>query len=532
MRPEGRGELDSLYFDYPHFDPPDRAALSSRMKVAIVGAGPIGMIAALTLARYGVGSTLIEARSTFNDGSRALCISRSSFNTLQVLGVVAPFVRHAVPYLSGRCFFRGTEFLQFHMDDPKDEKYRPMYNLQQQYIEKYLHDAVAANPLIDMRWQTACTRVADCPDGVTLTLEDSEGAYAVRADWVLAADGARSTLRKLRGLRLNGDNYEGRYVIADIKMRHPIPVERIALFDPDRRPGSTVLVHQQPDDIWRIDYQLRDGEREEDALREGAIRAAVAAVLDECGYDAPWELEWWSIYSANTLALDDYRDGRVFFIGDSAHIVPIFGVRGFNNGVLDANNLGWKLAAVLNGQAAPALLDSYTPERRGATLDVFAQSSKSAQFMTPRSRGFRVMRDAALSLALDFEFAGKFANPRNMVPYGYRDSALTVADTESWAGGPGPGDAAPNVRLDDGFLLDRCGPGFTVLCFGDGIGGTIPDDVAMVVLPADGVVAKAYAAGPGSVYLIRPDLFVAARWQAGDAAVVTAQIATILSGGR
>ena len=141
------------------------------------------------------------------------------------------------------------------------------------------------------------------------------------------------------------------------------------------------------------------------------------------------------------------------------------------------------------------------------------------------------MRDAALSLALDFEFAGKFANPRNMVPYGYGDSPLTAADADGWAGGPGPGDAVPNVRLDDGFLLDRCGPGFTALCFGDGIDGAMPDGVTVVVLPADGAVARAYAAGLGSVYLIRPDLFVAARWQAGDAAVVTAQIATILAGG-
>ncbi len=89
-----------------------------------------------------------------------------------------------------------------------------------------------------------------------------------------------------------------------------------------------MLIHRQPDDLWRIDYQLRPGEDEAEALKEASIRARVSAILKDVGHEGAWELEWWSIYSANTLCLDDYRHGRVFFIGDCAHIVPIFGVRG------------------------------------------------------------------------------------------------------------------------------------------------------------------------------------------------------------
>ncbi len=316
--------------------------------------------------KVGIASVLLEAGSTFGDGSRAICVARQSFHILERIGAVAPFLNKALGWTTGRSFYRGHQILEFEMPDSPRDKYRPMYNIQQQFIEQYLWDAIAAEPLIETRWQSEVIGLSDTPDGVLLTVRDPAGSYDLPADWVLAADGARSPIRKLRGLRLKGENYEGRYVIADVQMAHDYPTIRRALFDPACRPGGTVLVHKQPDDIWRIDYQLRDDERTEDALDEAEVRRSVAAVLAEIGHHGDWALEWWSVYSANTLALDDYRDGRVFFIGDSAHIVPIFGVRGLNNGLADAQNIAWKLSRVIAGHAPEGLLDSYSPERRGS----------------------------------------------------------------------------------------------------------------------------------------------------------------------
>ncbi|MCC6008901.1 MAG: FAD-dependent monooxygenase, partial [Rhodobacteraceae bacterium] len=438
MRPAGRGELDSLYFDYPHFAPPARPDHEPVHPVAIVGAGPVGMVAALTLARHGVRSVLLDRKSSFNDGSRAICISRSSFHILDQLGAAGPFLDKALGWTMGRSFYRGRQILEFAMPDSADEKFRPMYNLQQQYIEAFLWAAVARSPLIASRWQSEVTGLEQDAGQVRLRVSDPNGDYVLPARWVIAADGARSAVRQMCGLRLKGDNHEGRYVIADVQMRHDYPTIRRALFDPVCRPDGTVLIHRQPDDIWRIDYQLHDDESTETALREENVRAAVAAVLGEIGHHSGWELEWWSVYSANTLLLDDYRHGRVFLAGDSAHIVPIFGVRGLNNGIADGHNIGWKLAAVLNGQAGPALLDSYTPERRGATLDVFANAIRSTRFMTPPSHGWRLMRDAALSLALSDPRFGQLANPRQMTPYTYGDSPLTTEDDPSFRAGPVP----------------------------------------------------------------------------------------------
>ncbi|MFC3230667.1 FAD-dependent monooxygenase [Marinibaculum pumilum] len=548
MRPAGRGELDSLYFEYPHFEPPDRPAAEPRRRVAIVGAGPVGLTAALALAAEGVPSLLLERKATFNDGSRAICIARQSFHILERLGALAPFLEKALPWTTGRSFYRGRQVLEFEMPDGPDEKFRPMYNLQQQYIERFLWQAASASPLVEIRWQSEVAGIADRDGGVTLEVRDPAGSYAVTADWLLAADGARSPVRGMRNLRLQGENFEGRYVIADVRMAHDYPTIRRALFDPACNPGSTVLVHRQPEDIWRIDYQLPEGESAEEATREEVVRDRVAAILGEIGHRGTWELEWWSVYAANTLALADYRDGRVFFLGDAAHIVPIFGVRGLNNGIADAADIGWKLGRVVAGGAGEGLLASYTPERRDATLDVFANATKSTRFMTPPTRGWRLMRDAALGLALRHDFARPFANPRQMAPYTYAASPLTADDDPAFDGaGPAPGSVLPNLRLAaGGFLSDRLGPGFTLLLFSAGaaaaeamlrplrardpdlrllcIGGAMPD----ALHDPDGRIAARFAAGPGSAWLVRPDMYIAGRWRQAEPAAVASCLARLL----
>ena len=552
MRPAGKGPLDSLYFSYPAFAArraPELDGASARHPVAIVGAGPIGMTAALALARYGVRSVLLDAKDTFNDGSRAICIARPSMQILERVGAVRPFLAKALGWRHGRTYYRGEEIYRLEMPHTHHEKFLPMYNLQQQWIEKYLHDAVAACDLIDMRWQSAAAGLAQDGAGATLDVVSPHGTYRLEADYVLAADGARSPLRAMLGLRLKGDNHEGRYVIADVRMEHDFPTERRAFFGSRANPGGTVLVHRQPDGIWRVDYQLAPGEDEAEAMREESIRARVGAILADIGHAGKWELEWWSVYSANTLLLDAYRHGRAFFIGDAAHIVPIFGVRGLNNGLADAFNIGWKLGLVLNGGAGEALLESYSPERRGATLDVFANATKSTRFMTPPTRGWTLARDAALSLSLRHAFPRALANPRQMQPYTYKDGPLTPfsARDAEFAGGPPCGAASPDAHLTDGtFLLERAGPALTAILFTEAapdaqalaalvaLGALDPLLVALIVrrrgasgselADPDGAVAAVFSAAPGTVYLLRPDSHVAGRWRSCVTAEVLAEI--------
>ncbi|MBW6392544.1 FAD-dependent monooxygenase [Billgrantia antri] len=558
MRPAGRAETDSLYFDYPYFPfvrPPELDGWAVRHRVAIVGAGPVGVTAALELARHGIESVVLDDKATVNDGSRAICISRHSLEILQQLGVDAPFVAKGLGWTQGRTYFRDREIFRFEMPHSEQERFLPMINLQQQYIEKFLIDKAGESGLVELRWQSAVTGVSQDEDGVTLEVTTPEGDYRLECDYLLAADGARSVVRKAFGLALHGEAYEGRYVIADIRLRSDFPTERRAFFHSHALPDTTILVHKQPDDIWRIDYQLGPEEDPQAAVEEASIRERVSLIVREVlGEGDDWELEWWSLYKAHTLALDDYRHGRVLFIGDSAHLVPIFGVRGLNNGLADAANAGWKLASVLKGLAPDRLLDSYSPERRGATLDVFANAGKSTRFMTPPSRGYRLMRDAALTLALHNDYASGFANPRQVTPYTYAESPLTLPDDADFEAGPIPGAPLPNRRLgEDDYLLDHLGTGFVLLHFSeDGRPDpTLAERLATLqargqavellrvarepgaegaLVDCDGGLFAAYGAEPGSAYLVRPDRHVAARWKHLDPADLEPALVTTLGG--
>lgn len=547
MRPAGKGELDSLYFEYPTFTAPSRAhtLTHNQYKVAIVGAGPIGMFAALTLARFGVASVVFDNKATFNDGSRAICVQRSSYHALERAGALGPFLNKALGWTKGRTFYRGQQILEFEMPHSDSEKYLPMYNIQQQFIEQYLWDAVNASDLIEVRWCSEVTAIADTAIGPCLTVQDTHGSYDCSADWVLAADGARSPVRKMRGKRLNGENFSGRYVIADVQMDHDYPTIRRALFDSASNPDKTILIHRQPDNIWRIDYQLPNGQHETDAIQESAIRVNVRKILNDIGYHGPWELEWWSIYSANTLALDNYRDGQVIFIGDSAHIVPIFGVRGLNNGLADAENAAWKLARVLNGLSNETLMDSYSPERRGATLDVFENASKSARFMTPPTKGWELMRDAALSLSLDHTWAGDFANPRQMEPFTYSDGGAVLTVSPSITSVK-LGAVLPNENLSGGdYLSDILGNSFTLLVLDETALAKITElqtslqriDPQLEIITSrqiqtqfgEAALSRVHArlgTQAGATLLIRPDGYLAGAWNTCDSDQISQQMNT------
>lgn len=447
------------------------------------------------------------------------------------------------------------------MPHSENERFSPMYNIQQQYIEQFLVDKVLEYPeLIDLRWQSEVIALSsDSKQGVELTVKTPEGDYRLQGEYLFAADGARSRVRKMLGQPLNGDNLPGNYVIADIRMDHDFPTERRSFFESEANPNATIFIHKQPDNIWRVDWQILDEEDRDEAVEEKTIRSRVQAILDMIGHAGPWELEWWSIYTANTLCLDDYRHGRVIFIGDSAHIVPIFGVRGLNNGFADAVNAAWKLAYVLNGEAQERLLDSYCPERRGATLDVFRSAGKSSRFMTPPSRGYQLMRKAVLELSLSQEFTRPFADPRQVQPYTYSDSPITSFKDRNAAmtRGPTAGAAAINRRIaSEDYLLDHLGIGFTGLYFCEA--ESMPAEVLecfhhlreldknfapLVVAPRhldlqgleliqdkQGDIFEGYGAEDGTFYLLRPDRHVAARWHSINTEEVRLALCTALGG--
>ncbi len=525
----------------------DNGQEARRHKVVIVGGGPVGLVAALGLARQGVASVVIEADSSVCHGSRAICISRRSLEIVERLGAAEGFLKIGLPWTGGRSFYRDTEVLHFTMPQDDNQKLPPMINLAQYHIEQILLDAAERHAdLIDIRWQTRVTAMAQDGAGVALQLSTPAGDYALRADWMIAADGGRSTIREAMGLQLQGASYEGRYVIVDIALASARPTERLAYFDPPSNPGSTVLVHKQPDNIWRIDYQVADGDNAEQAVMPENVLPRVQSLLDMMGERAPWSPIWITMYKANALTLEKYRHGRVLFAGDAAHLLPIFGVRGANSGIDDADNAAWKLAYVIKGLAGDALLDSYSSERVAAAHENLSYGTKSTEFMAPPSFAFALMRTAVLSLAAKHPGVRSLINPRQSSAIAYTASPLNSTQDDAWSAGPAPGSVLPECPLTavrDGVeqvlhMTDLLGPGFTVFQFGDGAAEAC-DGVTTVQLARgrtfggryfdhSGRLFAMYGAHDGAVYLVRPDGHVAGRWRTASAATVRAAVDRVL----
>ena len=421
----------SLYFPYqvyPAFVP--SPGILNRSPVVIVGAGPIGLTLALELARHGVRSIVLAAQQQVCEGSRAIVFTRRSMEIFQQVGVSEVVAEQGLPWRFGNSYYRGQRV--FRMEAPVDphDRFAPMTNLQQQYLEQHLVEAAQAQPLIEVRWGNKVIDIEQGVDGAVLQVDTPGDAYSLEADWVVAADGARSGLRSLLGLKLEGASYEGRFVIADIRIKLDLPTERLAFFDPAWNPGNTVLMHREPGDIWRIDYQLPVDETPEQALHPDSLRERINAQLAMLGVENPvWELDWSSVYSARALTLAQYINDRVIFAGDAAHLLPIFGVRGANTGFQDCHDLGWKLALHIKGLAGAGLLASYSDERVKAAREIIEEAGKSTRFMAPPSRGYRLLRDAVLSLSLTREFVRPLYHWRTSRAHDYADSQLTaVAD--------------------------------------------------------------------------------------------------------
>lgn len=509
--------------------------LPSRVPVLIAGGGPVGLACAALLARRGIASLVIEADEGYCSGSRAICISRRSLEILSWAGAEQAMRDKALPWTGGRSFWRDREVLHFEMPHEPAQRFAPMVNIQQYYVEQFLHEALAGQPA-QVAWSHRVAGVRQDADGVQVDIEGPQGRASVRAQYLVACDGGRSTVREQLGLALEGMQYEGRYVIVDIVQKTQRPVERLAWFDPPSNPGSTLLMHRQPDDVWRIDYQLRDDEDGAAALESARILPRIQSHLDMIGEREPWRLLWSSMYNAKCLTLPGYRHGRVLFAGDAGHLVPIFGVRGLNSGLDDAGNLAWKLAAVLQGRAHAALLDSYSVERVHATRENLAYGAKSTEFMAPPNFAFALMRDAALRLALDEPRVRSLINPRQSAPIAYVGSPLNGPESGEWRSAmAAPGRPAPEALLrgEQGDLhLTRCfGRGFVAVVFEEGDGPARLDECegfTRVRIPAGadplGQARERYGVG-GRMVVVRPDGYVFGRWAGEDLAAVRRELA-------
>ncbi|WBY02366.1 FAD-dependent oxidoreductase [Ramlibacter tataouinensis] len=541
------------YPRFPYKAPTDlRSDPPQRRPLIVVGAGPVGLAAAIDARLQGIPVLLLDEDDTVSIGSRAVCYAKRTLEILDRFGVGDPLVDKGVGWNVGRTFFGEQEVYRFDLLPEPGHKRPGMINLQQYYLEEALI-ARATELGADLRWKHKVVSIQPADDHVRLQVETPDGLFAIEADWLIAADGARSPIRRMLGLEVDGRIFMDRFLIADVVMKADYPAERWLWFDPPFHPHQTVLLHKQADNVWRIDFQLGwDADPQEERKPENVI-PRLQAMLGE----RPFELEWVSIYTFQCRRMKDLRANRVLFVGDAAHQVSPFGARGANSGFQDVDDLLWKLRLVMAGQAPDRLLDTYSRDRIDAADENLLNSTRSTDFITPKSRASKTFRNAVLHLAREHAFARRLVNSgRLSVPSFLTGSVLNTPDAEAFEGRMVPGapmDDAP-LRIDghDDWLLDRVGNGFRLLVFApsaqavpagwrDKLAELAHDPIpvtALVVAPdggalpgftvaqdPTGLAAQRYDARDGAVYLIRPDQHVAARWRAFDAARVRAAVA-------
>ena len=529
----GTGEqVQAIKFPYVH-SPDQDAEQPIRHPIVIVGAGPVGLSAAIDLAQRGQPVLVVDNDDRLSLGSRALCFAKRTLEIWDRLGVGESMVDKGVSWNVGKVFLRDEQVYQFNLL-PESAHERPAFiNLQQYYCEAYLVERALQLPNIEIRWKNTLTALQTRDDGALLTLDTPEGSYQIDASWVIACDGGRSPVRNMMGLDSKGRIFQDRFLIADVKMKADFPTERWFWFDPPFHRNQSVLLHREPDNVWRIDFQLGwDADPEEEKKPENII-PRVQAML---GKDVEFTLEWASVYTFACLRMDKFVHGRVIFAGDAAHGVSHFGARGANSGVQDADNLAWKLDWVLKGRAGLDLLNSYGMEREYAADENILNSTRATDFITPKSEISRMFRDQVLGLARDHEFARRIVNSgRLSVPATLHETSLNTPDVDAFKGRMVPGapltDAPVQRTSRDTWLLRSLGPEFTLLVFGDApswapsLSNVTVLRIGMDLLDTQGLLAQRLDATPGTAYLIRPDQHVSGRWRKPNEEAVRAALA-------
>lgn len=515
--------------------------------VVIVGAGPSGLAAAIDLAKQGIHSIVLDDNNTVSVGSRALCFAKRSLEIIDRLGCVEPMLEKGVTWQHGRVFFQDREVYDFNLLPEDGHRIPAFINLQQYYFEEFLvnraHDFAE---LIDLRWKHKVIDVDAQPDSTAIKVSTQDGDYQLTCDYLLVSDGANSRIRDMLGLECKGQVFQDRFLIADVVMKADFPTERWFWFDPPFHPNQSVLLHKEPDNVWRIDFQLGWDADPEEEKKEENIRPRVQAML---GQDVEFELEWASVYTFRCRKMDNFIHHSVIFMGDAAHQVSPFGARGANGALQGVENLAWKLARVFKAQAPKVLLSTYNTERQHGAAENLLNSTRATDFITPKSHISQVFRDVTLELAEKHAFARSLVNSgRLSMPCRYDSSPLNTPDAD---GGPSevrPGsptkDAPIRLGEQNAWLLNQFGNDFTLLLdgrVGDEHAATLFKDLGVlldrcldanlvivgptphvlstlprttVVDDVEGLVTQRYGLKAGGGYLIRPDQHIAARWHA------------------
>jgi 3-(3-hydroxy-phenyl)propionate hydroxylase len=539
--------------EYPFVEPPElKSGAVLRHPVVIVGGGISGLTLACSLARLGVAAILLDEDNTVGvkgASSRGICYTQKSLEIFDKLGIYDRIAKKGVQWSVGRTFAGADEVYSFDLRQQGNfnlSTQPPFINIQQFYIEGFLVERILELGHVDLRWKSRVTAFEQNADFATLTVDTPAGRYRIEADHVIDATGSHTAFHEWCGATMQSRRGDDRWCIADVRFSRRPPVERHTWVEAPFNENRAVWQHLMADDVWRIDYQMAPDADPDTVSREDVVRERLAR---QFGADTEVEIVWVGSYAYRSQCLDSLRIGRVFFMGDTAKIVSPFGARGGNTGVADADNLAWKLAAVLRGRASPKLLDSYNDERLDAAQQNVRVTNRTARFLRPADGMERTFRAAAIGLARQHVFARSLINTGRMaVANTYTRSSICESTG---------GQSVQNVafRWPDNTpgavndLLRWAGSDLLVLVFGDvspaaaqrlqQLAQHAPVRCVQVVGPDDRAQALEHVRDPqghlqGACHvfghawaLVRPDGYLGATGEAVDGDLVSAVECTL-----
>lgn len=508
--------------------------------VVIVGAGPVGLALAVDLAQRNIEVVLVDQKTAVGKGSRAVTFAKRTLEIFDKLGIGEAVVQHGTQWSISRTYYKD-EMIDAKNLQPEEGLKRPAYvNIQQYHIEDYLVKRALQLPQITMCWGTTLLSHQQNEDEVVLTLSDPQGEYQLKSKYLIAADGANSPIRNALNLPFKGQKFKDRFLIVDVVMAADFSPERHFWFSPSFHEGHSVLLHKQPDDIWRVDFQLGWDCDPQQEIEEERVQARLKKMLGE---DVNFDIKWLSVYTFECRKLTNFKEGKVIFIGDAAHRVSPFGARGANSGFQDADNLSWKLEQVITGRATETLLESYNEERQIAALENIAQSSRSTDFITPKSEQSFRFRNAILTLAKKHRFAKNMINSGRLSTATDHLSSSINATSDDFSTGILPGQVCIDSPIvfdhQQKWLLDLLANKFTIIHFGSPTESLIKEfdmlteidanlqliivveqpPLTLQIIPrvkvifdAENMLTQRLNGKLGVSYLLRPDNYVAGRW--------------------
>ena len=347
--------------------------------VVVVGAGPVGLTLANILGLQGVSTLVVEERDTLIDYPRGVGLDDESLRTFQAIGLVEHVLPHTVPNQILR-FVDAKRRILAEMAPPDARFGWPKRNgFVQPLVDAELLRGLERFEHVEVQWGLAMASYTEATDSVTVDLVGADGRKSVRTRYVVGCDGGRSATRRLMGISFDGTTSPTRWLVVDIA-NDPLghPNSEVGA-DPARPYASISIAHG----IRRFEFMIHADETDEQAEDPAFLARMLASMVP---HPDRVDVIRHRLYTHHSRIAGAFRKGRLLLAGDAAHLMPVWQGQGYNSGIRDATNLGWKLAAVVNGYAGDALLDTYDIERRKHARAMIDLSTMVGRVISPTNR--------------------------------------------------------------------------------------------------------------------------------------------------